>query len=80
MTNLSAEDAGLGAEPCTSAAAVDRLALYALLCLLQIPFVEGTAQEEVSRLQVDGSIEFTLLQAWPGCVCLLCVSEVVGLS
>ena len=74
MTNFNAEDAALGGEPRMSAAVVDRVALCALLCLLQIPSVEGTGQEEVSGLQVDGSIEFYFVAGMAG-LCLLVVWE-----
>ena len=74
MTSLNAEEATLAGEPCASAAVVDRVALCALLCLLQIPSVEGTDQEEVSGLQVDGSIEFYFFAGMAG-LCLLVVWE-----
>ena len=74
MTSLNAEEATLAGEPCASAAVVDRVALCALLCLLQIPSVEGTDQEEVSGLQVDGSIEFYFVAGMAG-LCLLVVWE-----
>ena len=81
MTNLNAEDAALRGEPRASVIAVNRVALCALLCLLQTPSVEGATQ--VSGLQVDESIEFYFVAGVAG-LCFACcvgvVEEVVGLS